>query len=45
LTTVGRVLAQKALGMATEVSLAPYSIERFARGALLLGKYGSGAVS
>lgn len=43
--TVGRVLAQEALGLATDVSLAPYSIERFARGELLLGKYGSGAVS
>ena len=42
---VGRVLAQEALGVATEVSLAPYSIERFDRGALLVGKYGSGAVS
>ena len=43
--TVGRVLAQEALGLATDVSLAPYSIERFARCELLLGKYGSGAVS
>jgi sarcosine oxidase, subunit beta len=43
--TVGRVLAQEALGLPTDVALAPYSIERFASGALLLGKYGSGAVS
>jgi glycine/D-amino acid oxidase-like deaminating enzyme len=43
--TVGRVLAQEALGVATDVSLAPYSIERFASGNLLVGKYGSGAVS
>ncbi|MBA2965032.1 MULTISPECIES: NAD(P)/FAD-dependent oxidoreductase [Ramlibacter] len=43
--TVGRVLAQEALGMLTDVPLAPYSIERFATGALLVGKYGSGAVS
>lgn len=43
--TVGRVLAQEALGLKTDVSLAPYSIERFATGALLVGKYGSGAVS
>jgi glycine/D-amino acid oxidase-like deaminating enzyme len=43
--TVGRVLAQEALQMQTDVSLAPYSIERFSTGALLVGKYGSGAVS
>ena len=42
---VGRMLAQEALGVATDVSLAPYSIERFDQGALLVGKYGSGAVS
>lgn len=43
--TVGLVLAQEALRMPTDVPLAPYSIDRFARGELLLGKYGSGAVS
>jgi len=43
--TVGLVLAQEALGLPTEVSLAPYSIERFANGSLLVGKYGFGAVS
>jgi len=43
--TVGRVLAQEALGLATDVSLEPYSIERFSSGNLLVGKYGSGAVS
>jgi glycine/D-amino acid oxidase-like deaminating enzyme len=43
--TVGQLLAQEALGLATEVPLAPYSIERFATGALLKGRYGSGAVS
>lgn len=43
--TVGLVLAQEALGLKTDVSLAPYSISRFATGALLVGKYGSGAVS
>ena len=43
--TVGRVLAQEALRMPTDVPLAPYSIDRFAKGELLLGKYGSGAVS
>lgn len=42
---VGRVLAQVALGLPTEVSLAPYALERFERGAMLTGRYGSGAVS
>jgi sarcosine oxidase subunit beta len=42
---VGRVLAQEALGLPTEISLAPYSIERFDNGKLLVGKYGLGAVS
>jgi glycine/D-amino acid oxidase-like deaminating enzyme len=42
---VGRILAQQALGLPTDVSLEPYSIERFASGKLLVGKYGSGAVS
>ncbi|MBO1111850.1 FAD-dependent oxidoreductase [Bordetella petrii] len=43
--TVGRVLAQEALGLPTDVSLAPYSVERFQTGALLTGRYGTGAVS
>ncbi len=43
--TVGRVLAQEALGVTTDVSLESYSIARFSTGALLVGKYGSGAVS
>ncbi|TCG01038.1 amino acid dehydrogenase [Paraburkholderia strydomiana] len=43
--TVGKVLAQSALGLATDVPLLPYSIERFSSGALLTGKYGLGAVS
>jgi sarcosine oxidase, subunit beta len=43
--TVGKVLAQAALGLPTDVSLDPYSIQRFATGALLTGKYGLGAVS
>ncbi|MGF6931031.1 sarcosine oxidase subunit beta [Paraburkholderia sp. UCT70] len=43
--TVGKVLAQSALGLLTDVSLLPYSIERFSTGALLTGKYGLGAVS
>ncbi|MFP4895427.1 NAD(P)/FAD-dependent oxidoreductase [Paraburkholderia sp. EG304] len=42
---IGRLLAQHALGQPTDVSLAPYALERFATGALLVGKYGSGAVS
>jgi sarcosine oxidase subunit beta len=42
---VGRVLAQAALGLPADVSLAPYALARFARGALLRGRYGSGAVS
>ena len=42
---VGRVLAQEALGQATDVPLAPYALERFERGALLTGRYGGGAVS
>jgi sarcosine oxidase, subunit beta len=42
---IGKILAQHALGQTTDVSLAPYSLDRFASGALLVGKYGSGAVS
>lgn len=42
---VGRILAQEALGLPTDVALAPYALERFASGRLLVGKYGSGAVS
>jgi len=42
---VGRAIAQTVLGQPTEVPLAPYSIERFARGELLTGLYGQGAVS
>ena len=42
---VGRVLAQEALGLATDVPLAPYAHERFRAGRLLSGLYGSGAVS
>jgi sarcosine oxidase subunit beta len=42
---VGRVLAQSALGLATDVSLSPYALERFSTGQLLTGKYGLGAVS
>ena len=42
---VGRLLAQSALGLSTDVPLAPYRYERFAEGALLVGRYGKGAVS
>jgi len=42
---VGRVLAQEALGLATDVPLAPYALERFDAGRLLVGRYGAGAVS
>ncbi|MGI4815816.1 MAG: NAD(P)/FAD-dependent oxidoreductase [Janthinobacterium lividum] len=42
---VGKVLAQCALGLPTEVPLAPYALDRFAGGALLVGAYGRGAVS
>ncbi|TCK84089.1 FAD-binding oxidoreductase [Paraburkholderia sp. BL9I2N2] len=42
---VGKILAQHALGLKTDVSLAPYALGRFASGALLVGRYGAGAVS
>ena len=42
---VGRVLAQEALGIATDISLTPYAYERFSTGQLLVGSYGLGAVS
>jgi sarcosine oxidase, subunit beta len=42
---IGKLLAQHALGLPTDVSLAPYALGRFESGALLVGKYGSGAVS
>lgn len=42
---VGRVLAQTALGLPTDVPLAPYALERFRTGRLLTGRYGLGAVS
>jgi sarcosine oxidase, subunit beta len=42
---IGKLLAQHALGLPTDVSLEPYALGRFASGALLTGKYGSGAVS
>jgi glycine/D-amino acid oxidase-like deaminating enzyme len=42
---VGRVLAQEALGLPTDVPLAPYALERFRRGRWLVGRYGAGAVA
>ena len=42
---VGRVLAQEALGLMPDISLAPYALERFAAGRPLVGQYGVGAVS
>ena len=42
---IGRLLAQSALSLPTEVPLAPYRYERFDEGALLIGRYGKGAVS
>jgi len=42
---VGRLVAQSALGLPTTLPLGPFSLARFATGALLTGRYGSGAVS
>jgi sarcosine oxidase subunit beta len=42
---VGRVLAQAALGLPTDVPLQPYAWDRFSTGHLLSGRYGAGAVS
>ena len=42
---VGRIVAQSALGQAPDLPLAPYSIERFAQGRLLVGPYGASVVS
>ncbi|HVL57992.1 MAG TPA: FAD-binding oxidoreductase [Burkholderiaceae bacterium] len=42
---VGRLLAQSALGLEPDLSLAPYALERFDRGRPLVGRYGPGAVS
>lgn len=42
---VGSVLAQAALGLPTDVSLAPYALGRFSQGRPLVGRYGAGAVS
>ncbi len=42
---VGRIVAQSALGMATDFPMEPYSLNRFSGGRLLRGRYGAGAVS
>ena len=42
---VGKVLAQTALGRATDVDLSPYALSRFATGTLLSGAYGIGSMS
>jgi glycine/D-amino acid oxidase-like deaminating enzyme len=42
---IGRIVAQAALGLPPDLSIAPYSIERFAKGHLLLGSYGASVVS
>jgi glycine/D-amino acid oxidase-like deaminating enzyme len=42
---VGRLVAQGALGLPTDVPLEPYALSRFAGGRLLQGRYGTGAVS
>jgi sarcosine oxidase, subunit beta len=42
---VGKLLAQCALGLPTDIDLRPYAWQRFERGQLLRGRYGAGAVS
>lgn len=42
---IGRIVAQSALGKVPDLPLAPYSIERFATGRLLVGGYGASVVS
>ena len=42
---VGKLLAQHALGLPTDVTLEPYALSRFDIGRLLVGQYGLGAVS
>ncbi|MCW5749557.1 MAG: FAD-binding oxidoreductase [Alphaproteobacteria bacterium] len=42
---IGRLLAQTALGLPTDLPLAPYRFSRFAENAPLRGSYGAGAVS
>ena len=42
---VGRIVAQRALGLVPDFALEPYSLARFSGGRLLQGRYGTGAVS
>ena len=42
---VGRLVAQAALGLPTDIDIAPYSLSRFENARLLTGRYGAGAVS
>lgn len=42
---VGRLVAQSALGLATDFPVASYALSRFAEHRLLTGRYGAGAVS
>jgi sarcosine oxidase, subunit beta len=42
---VGKILAQTALQQVPDVSLTPYRYERFQENEVLIGRYGSGAVS
>lgn len=42
---IGRLMAQHALGLPTDLPLAPYAYARFGGGRLLMGLYGAGAVS
>ena len=42
---VGRIVAQRALGLVPDFALDPYSLARFSGGRLLQGRYGTGAVS
>jgi TRAP transporter TAXI family solute receptor len=39
---VGRLMAQHALGLPTDLPIAPYALERFSTGKLLHGRYGAG---
>ena len=42
---IGRVLAQSILGQTPDVSIEPYSLDRFEKGNLLTGSYGIGSIS
>jgi len=42
---IGRMLAQSALGLATDIPIRPYRITRFVENEPLIGRYGPGAVS